>query len=373
LDPGITFKESKWKRCKRLIWGQEELNTSFITPDDSEILDSYKPDEECAHVLRVRFTHLSVTTEEQQLPIAYGFTIHKGARLFERILQAIYMPNNVYCIHIDTKSPKIFHKAIQAMIRCLPNVFVAKKSTRIDWGHFTVVQAQINCMEELLQSTVKWKYYISLTGQDFPLYDNRQIVRALKRLNNTNNIAAGPMPKKEQARTKVAWELKNHRFFKTDRIKPQAPNNISIRKGSTHIVAIREFVEFVLHSQIGKDFIEFLKDTLIPDETLYSSLHQHPMAPGGIQGKQPTWIPRALYWLGSEETRHLCHGTWIRALCWISIKDLRWAFGEEKAEKLFVHKIPFNFGDSLLECILLGRQGREYPSPLWKQEHNTKS
>ena len=181
------------------------------------------------------------------------------------------------------------------------------------------------------------------------------------------------MPKNDESRTKVAWELKNHRLFKSNNIKSPPPHNISICKGSTHIVAIREFVEFVLHSQIGKNFTEFLKDTLVPDETLYSSLQQHPLAPGGIQGKQPTWIPRALYWLVSEESRHICHGTWVRSLCWISIKDLSWAFGEEKKEKLFVHKIPFNFSDSLLECILLGRQGREYPSALWKQEQSTKS
>ena len=129
-----------------------------------------------------------MSKEEGELPIAFSLTVYKGSRLLDRILRAIYMPNNVYCIHIDKKSSEVFRKAIQAIIRCLPNVFIAANSVDVIWGHFSVVQAQFSCMEELLKSQVKWKYYISLVGQDFPLYDNKQIVKALQGLNNTNNI-----------------------------------------------------------------------------------------------------------------------------------------------------------------------------------------
>ena len=364
-------KETKWKRCKRLISGEKKLNRPFVPPNDSEILNIYKPDQECAHVLQGRFGHPPVTKEEMQLPIAYAFTIYKGARLFERILQAIYMPNNVYCIHIDKKSPEVFRRAIQAMIRCLSNVFISVNSTDVVWGHFSVVQAQLNCMEELLQSPVKWKYYISLVGQDFPLYDNKQIVQALQSLNNFNSIDSVPLRRGEKKRTKLAYLLKGKHFFK-DKQKPPPPQNISILKGSTHIIAIREFVDFVLHSKIGRDFTEFLKDTLIPDETLYASLQQHPLAPGGIHGKQPEWIPRALYWR-SVNTGHICHGGWVRRLCWITFKDLQWALGEEKKDKLFVHKIPFNFNDDLIECILVARQGRKYSTSVWNRNESTNS
>ena len=181
------------------------------------------------------------------------------------------MPNNVYCIHIDKKSSEVFRKAIQAIIRCLPNVFIAANSVDVTWGHISVVQAQFSCMEELLKSQVKWKYYISLVGQDFPLYDNKQIVKALQGLNNTNNIASFPMMDKSEPslRTKFVYIFKqNHKMYRTNKPKGPPPHNITIYKGSTHIIAIREFVEFGLHGQIGKDFYEFLKDSKIPDETI---------------------------------------------------------------------------------------------------------
>ena len=305
-----------------------------------------------------------MTKDEEQLPIAYAFTIYKGARLFERILRAIYMPNNVYCIHIDKKSPEVFRRAIHAIIRCLPNVFISAVSTDVIWAHFSVVQAQLNCVEELLQSPVKWKYYISLVGQDFPLYENKEIVRALHILKNHNSIESLPMPKARVMRTKFVHIFKNDGSY-VQKTKPKSPppHNISIFKGSTHIVAIREFVDFVLHSKIGKDFTEFLKDTLVPDETIYASLQQHPLAPGGIHGKQIGWISRALIWL--RNTRQICHGTWVRSLCWIDVEDLRWALGEENKKKLFVHKIPFNFNEELIECILIARQGRKYHTSVW--------
>lgn len=359
-------KETKWKRCQRLIAGENGLRRTFHKLNDLEISDIYKPNQDCGLVLKNRFGHPRPTKEEKRMPIAYGFTIYDGARLFERLLQAVYMPHNIYCVHIDKKSSKVFRKAIKAIISCLPNVFISKSSIDVIWGHFTLVEAQMSCMEELLQSKVKWKYYISLIGQDFPLYDNKQIVKALKSLNNTNNIDSYLMPTIRQRRTKFAFTFEDGQPLQGEPKSPP-PHNISIYKGSTHIIAIREFVQFVLYSTIGKEFTEFLKDTLIPDETIYSSLHQLSLAPGGIQGEQPLWIARAISKV-QERLFHNCYGFIVRGLCWITFEDLQWALGEEEKEKLFVHKLPFNVSEDLIECLLVARQGREYATPLWKQD-----
>jgi len=204
-----------------------------------------------------------------------------------------------------------------------------------------------------------------LVGQDFPHYDNKQVVKALQGVNNTN-IASFPMPKHELHRTKFVFILKNRRMYKTQKPKGPRPHNISIYKGSTYIIAIREFVEFVLHGQIGKDLYEFLKDSRIPDETIYSSLQRHPGVPGEINGNQPTWIPLTLYRI--KENSGIYRGKWVRMLCWITFQDLRWVLGEEKKDKLFVHKIPFEFNEELIECILVARQGRKYDTAAWKEE-----
>ncbi|KAK2551899.1 Beta-1 [Acropora cervicornis] len=357
------LEKLKWTRCRKLIAGQEGVEKTSNPSDDADILGIYDPSTDCK-VLKKRFPHPALTKEEQQMPIAFSLTVYKGARLLERILQAIYMPNNVYCIHIDSKSRRVFRSAVEAMVRCLPNVFISKESADVVWGHFSVVQAQLNCMTELLESSVDWKYYISLIGQDFPLYDNSQLVAALRKLNNTNSIESFPMPEHNQGRTKTSHKLTGNEMLDTGVPKSPPPNSIQIYKGSTHVVAIKEFVHFVVKSQIGKSFSEFLKDTYVPDETVYASLQQYPNVPGGIHGKQPEYIPRALHWSDGYSE---CHGQWVRTLCWIAIEDLRWALGAIMRYRLFVHKIPFDYDDDLLECILVARQGRKYGSILWRE------
>ena len=170
------------------------------------------------------------------------------------------------------------------------------------------------------------------------------------------------MTKRELSRMKA----ENHRIYRTKKRKGPPPHNITFCKGSTHIIAIREFVEFALHGQIGKDFYEFLKDSGIPDETIYSSLQRNPGVPGAINGNQPTWIARAMlqYW-SKKKTRGICSGKWVRLLCWITFQDLSWALEEENKDKLFVHKIPINFNEELIECTLLARQGRKYDTAMW--------
>ena len=93
-------------------------------------------------------------THERELPIAFGITVHKGARFLGRLLQDIYMPNNVYCIHTDGKFSKVFRGAVEFIIRCLLNVFNTAKSADIFWGDFLLVQAKLNCMKELLESQI---------------------------------------------------------------------------------------------------------------------------------------------------------------------------------------------------------------------------
>ena len=79
---------------------------------------------------------------------------------------------------------------------------------------------------------------MSLEGKDFPLSRNKQFVRALQGLNNTNNIAHS-MPKRYSIcsyRTEFVYVLRIHFNRKTTKRKTPPPHNISMYKGSTHII-----------------------------------------------------------------------------------------------------------------------------------------
>jgi len=129
-----------------------------------------------------------VNHEEAEFPIAYSVLMYKDVEQFERLLRAIYRPQNLYCIHVDQKSPADIHKAVISIAQCFENIFVLQPSVDVYWGTFSVLEPELECMKRLLQRSKKWRYFINLTGQEFPLKTNWQIVRILKAFNGSNNM-----------------------------------------------------------------------------------------------------------------------------------------------------------------------------------------
>ncbi|CAJ1070115.1 beta-1%2C3-galactosyl-O-glycosyl-glycoprotein beta-1,6-N-acetylglucosaminyltransferase 4-like [Xyrichtys novacula] len=143
----------------------------------------------CPRFIKTRgYDDVCVSEEEKDFPIAYSLVVHKYAWMVERLIKAIYSPANIYCIHYDEKSPASFKSAIKSLVSCLPNVFIASKIEYVYYTSFSRVQADLNCLSDLLRSEVKWKYIINLCGQDFPLRTNIELVSELKKLNGTNML-----------------------------------------------------------------------------------------------------------------------------------------------------------------------------------------
>lgn len=77
---------------------------------------------------------------------------------------------------------------IKALAQCLPNVFEAPRQVNVTWGTFTVLEAELVCMEALLRTHSTWRYVINLTGQEFPLKTNKELVAILRSYRGANDI-----------------------------------------------------------------------------------------------------------------------------------------------------------------------------------------
>ena len=139
-------------------------------------------------VARRRYAIWPMNSEEAMFPIAFSILIFKDVEQFERLLRAIYRPQNLYCVHVDNKSSPDIHTAVNVIARCFENVFVLQRSFDVHWGAFSVLEPELACMKRLLRRSKKWKYFINLTGQEFPLKTNWQIVQILKAFNGSNNM-----------------------------------------------------------------------------------------------------------------------------------------------------------------------------------------
>ena len=124
---------------------------------------------------------------ERQFPLAFALVVYRDVEQVERLLRAIYRPHNYYCLHIDVKTKQSDHDALISISSCFNNVFVVDNPVNVTWGEFSVLEAEILRMK-LLWRFKEWKYYINLTGQEFPLKTNLEIVEILKAMKGANIV-----------------------------------------------------------------------------------------------------------------------------------------------------------------------------------------
>ncbi|XP_043764501.1 N-acetyllactosaminide beta-1,6-N-acetylglucosaminyl-transferase isoform X6 [Cervus elaphus] len=145
------------------------------------------------YLIQNRYITRPLSKEEAEFPLAYVMVIHKDFNTFERLFRAIYMPQNIYCIHVDEKATIQFKKSVWQLLSCFKNAFLASKMEPVVYAGISRLQADLNCLEDLLASEVPWKYSINTCGQDFPLKSNREIVQYLKGFKG-KNITPGVLP-----------------------------------------------------------------------------------------------------------------------------------------------------------------------------------
>lgn len=74
---------------------------------------------------------------------------------------------------------------------------------------------------------------------------------------------------------------------KTNTPKGAPPLNLTLYKGSAHVVASRAFVEFVLFDGRASILYNWLRDVNVPDEHFFNTLNYnvHLRVPGGTSGE----------------------------------------------------------------------------------------
>ncbi|CAI9739411.1 beta-1,3-galactosyl-O-glycosyl-glycoprotein beta-1,6-N-acetylglucosaminyltransferase-like [Octopus vulgaris] len=220
--------------------------------------DLLKLSKNCSRLITERgyFTN-SMTIEEESFPIAYGIFFHNQVTQMEQLLRAIYRPQNIYVIHLDQKAAISDYHVAKSIAECFPNVFLSSKRFAIKWGDFSLVEADLVVMRDLLRFS-SWRYYINLCGMDFPLKTNLQIVRFLRGLNGKNIV-------------ELDFRRWIHRWRKALKQKP-VPHNITLAKGSHYVAVTRDFINYTVNNRIAQDLINWLRNTTIPDESVYPTI-----------------------------------------------------------------------------------------------------
>uniref|UniRef100_A0A668APY9 Glucosaminyl (N-acetyl) transferase 3, mucin type n=1 Tax=Myripristis murdjan TaxID=586833 RepID=A0A668APY9_9TELE len=305
-----------------------------------------------------KYITFPLSEEEDNFPLAYSMVVHH--KNFERLLRAIYAPQNVYCVHVDKKAKDSVFAAIMAITSCFPNVFMVSRPVDVVYAAWPRVQADLNCMADLYNASTTWKYFINLCGQDFPLKTNLEIVRSLRSLNGKNSMESEQMPSGKK------WRHKRiHSLFQslqdTGQTKSPAPFNLPIMSGNAYIVVNRGYVRSVLEDSQILALIEWAKDTYSPDEFLWATIQRMPHVPGSLwpsakyDQTDMTAIARLVKWAWHEGSEGLleavypvCHGNHVRSICVYGVGDLQWMIGQHH---LFANKFDTDMDPIAIYCL----------------------
>uniref|UniRef100_A0A668UWI2 Glucosaminyl (N-acetyl) transferase 3, mucin type n=1 Tax=Oreochromis aureus TaxID=47969 RepID=A0A668UWI2_OREAU len=354
--------------CTGILQGEKEAllkaKLLTITKDFQKIIqipDEYyiNATQDCRKFQTSRkYITFPLSKEEEEFPLAYSMVVHH--KNFERLLRAIYTPQNIYCVHVDKKAPASVFAAIKAITSCFPNVFMVSKAVNVVYAGWTRVQADLNCMADLYNTSTTWKYFINLCGQDFPLKTNLEIVKSLRSLKGGNSLESEEMPQGKKKRV-TNVHLLDILYNRTGKTKDPTPFNLPILSGNAYIVVNRGYVRSVLEDKRIQALIEWAKDTYSPDEFLWATIQRIPGVPGS------TWpnrkfdmtdinaIARMVKWQwheGSEDSVQAvypeCKGHHVRSICVYGAGDLQWLIEQHH---LFANKFDADRDPIAIYCL----------------------
>jgi len=186
--------------------------------------------------------NVEISNEEEKHPLAFSIIAHGDARQLELLLASIYRPFNHYCLFIDPRADPLFKETIEMIVSCykqhfkVDSIFLAKNAHPVHWGHISILNADLACMEQLL-GRPGWKTMINLAGSEALRVSNFELARVGKEMKK---------PLVRSFKTSSSRFLRDHRYSWQLSDDPQFDFNTSLAKPIIRTKKIRSPPPFQL-------------------------------------------------------------------------------------------------------------------------------
>ena len=185
-------------------------------------------------------------------------------RNLELSLATIFRPQNSYCVHVDHKSSALFRSSVSNMLECYRRkypgsyIYPATMSYDVYWGHFSIVEAELICMRDLLTNGRNWSYALNMAGSEVMLATNLELVNILSKQEGERFSESAPMSEKrikERISVKMNYDHpENGKDFIKEMLDPP-PHNMSLYKGGKSWLLPRQFLQFIFHHPAIREFL----------------------------------------------------------------------------------------------------------------------
>ena len=231
------------------------------------------------------------------MAIAYCILAHKNPEQMRRLLRAVWHPENLYVLHYDKRSPRVDHEVVARFPEEFPGVRILPCKA-VFWGRFSQVAVQIEALKLAVQSAAVWTHFINLTGQDFPLKSQTEILRILSEAAGISFVNhfdpfdgvhwqyAGDRLSKihidspflERLLTvpaigrRVRWALGwSNRIPTIPLWRRKSPTEFRYFGGSNHVILSRDAATYIVHDPNAGKTIRRLRWSGHPDESVFQS------------------------------------------------------------------------------------------------------
>ena len=134
-------------------------------------------------------------------------------------------------------------------------IYSPAQSVPVYWGHFSIVEAELFCLTDLMDNGRDWSYAVDMAGSEVMMYTNRELVANISANMGLLYTESFLLPEENQFRVQF-----QHKYDDPDRgtrlgDHDPPPFNLTIYKGAKSWRLPRTFVTFLLDHPVAKTYL----------------------------------------------------------------------------------------------------------------------
>jgi len=218
------------------------------------------------------------------MKFAYIILAHKNPKQFSRLVNAISDDHVFVFVHVDRKSNL---QEFKDELDGLRNVVFCDKQIQVTWGGFGMIEATLELMRTMYSFVIQPDYVHLMSGLDFPLKTNAEIVRFFVENKGKNFLEAYKIPTPHLNefgfnRIHYKWFIEDEGYQKAAQLveiqkqrnmKRLYFENIQPYNGSQWWSLTGECVQWIYETcKPGYRLYDFYKYTFVSDEMLFQTM-----------------------------------------------------------------------------------------------------
>ena len=231
-------------------------------------------------LLRVTYRSHNSLIKFSLMKIAHLILAHSDPQQLGRLVNALQNSNAFFFIHIDKKTELDPFRFLEKTDR----VYLIKNRVKVAWGAYSIIEATLNGLKEILSSSIGIEYINLLSGADYPLMKAEKIHEFFDEHRDQNFMEYLSVTEewKEAIPRLTEYHLTNYDFpgkyaaqkwLNRLTSKRKMPNNL-IPVGRSQWFSINaDAARFILtYLNENPNVVKFFKLTWAPDEILFQTI-----------------------------------------------------------------------------------------------------